>query len=160
MNTWEERPTEVANLLNPAFCGQLLRCAVQEHQRVSSRPLPYPLAFLVLPIVLHKATRERIRSNIRQPMHAWLQDNQEVRIGFAERAKELVPITNESLAFLLQLGVLSLDDQAGMRVRIRRNADGQAEGEVPDCYLKSTLVGRWFARSGSATIYTMWGVKP
>jgi len=161
MKTWEERPTEIANLLNPAFCGQVLRFAGQEYQKVCSRPLPYPLAFLVLPIVLHKTTRERISLRVRQPLHTWLQDNQDVRIGFGERTRELVPITRETIAFLLQLGIIALDDDAGISMRGRRAVIGQDDGEVNDCYRKAILIGRWFARSGStATIYTMWGVKP
>lgn len=34
-------------------------------------------------------------------MHIWSQNNQEVRICYAQRAKELVPFTKEALHFLI-----------------------------------------------------------
>lgn len=163
MKPWEARPVEVANLLNPAFCGEVLRHVVKKHNEIANRPFPYPLAFLVLPIVLHKRTREKIPTNSPKPLHVWLQEQQEVRVGFAKRAKQMVPITKESLAFLLQLKAVTVDQNAALtlhRVR-RRRVEGQDDGEIADCYQKAEILGRWFARAGSpANIYTMFGVCP
>ena len=163
MKSWENRPIEIANLLNPAFCGEVLRLAVGEYVKARQAAFPYSLAFLVLPIVLHRATRESIRKGERRQLHVWMQDNQEVRIRFAERASDLVPVTRESIAFLLQVNALNMDAQAGLRVVAQRRSRASTEprGEVADCYQKAINVGRWFARAGSpTTIYTIWGVKP
>ena len=53
MRRWEERPIEVANLLNPAFCGRLLYQSIVGHSEYESKDMPYVLFFLVLPLVLH-----------------------------------------------------------------------------------------------------------
>lgn len=163
MIRWEERPIEIANLLNPAFCGEVLRLCVRAYQQTISQSFPYPLTFLVLPIVLHRGTRESISPRQRQSLHVWLQDHQDLKIGFAERASELIPITREAIIFLLQVGAFVVDEQAGLINQAYKNIsiEGQDVGEIADCYRKAVLVGRWFARAGTvATIYAMWGVKP
>jgi ABC-three component (ABC-3C) system Middle Component 3 len=160
---WEDRPVEIAHLLNPAFCSEVLRRAIRLYNKNAARWFPYPLTFLVLPILLHHRTREAIAPNTREQLHVWLQAHQDVRIGFAERARQLVPHTIETLSFLLQVNAITVDATAGLTVvrRRQRHVDGQGEGEIADCYRKAEIVGRWFARAGSpANIYTMWGVKP
>jgi len=156
---WEERPREIAYLLNPAFCGEILRNAIKEYNSHSG-PFPYVLAYLILPIVLHKKTRERIHS--RSKMHTFLQKNPDLKIGFAERARQLVTVTNESLTFLMQLGYIELDD-ARLKATSKRtnkiNIDTYTE--IYDCFQKALIVGRWFARSeNTITVFTMWGVRP
>jgi hypothetical protein len=161
VNSWETRPTEIANLLNPAFCGELLRRSIRAHNTSIPRLIPYPLLFLVLPVVLHRETRESISATTREQMHVWLQSHQNTRIGFANRAKNLVPITREAISFLLQIGAIAVDDRAGVRLTryVARNVPVSAE--ITDCQKKAEILGRWFARAGApAAIYTMWGVKP
>lgn len=164
MKPWENRPIEVAHLLNPAFCGEVLRRAIgQYNETVAPRLFSYPLAFLVLPIVLHRRTRETISPTTREQLHVWLQAHQDVRVGFAERAKRMVPVTNETIAFLLQVGAITVDDMAGIALvrQRRRRSFEQTDDEIVDCYKKAGIIGRWFARAGSvANVYTMWGVKP
>lgn len=162
MESWEERPIEIAYLLNPAFCGEVLCRCIKAYNGFSNHLFPYALIFLVLPIVLHRKTRDSISLTTREQLHVWLHAHQEVRVGFAERAKQLVPITKETIAFLLQIGAVSIDNQAGIKVVSRRRRDiAMEEGEVTDCYNKAQIVGRWLARAGSpTTIYTMWGVRP
>ena len=163
MRPWEDRPIEIANLLNPAFCGEVLSRYIRKYEEVSEQSSPYALSFLVLPIVLHRRTRESISPSTREQMHVWLQSHQEVRVGFAERAKQMVPITKEAIAFLLQIGAVAVDEKGGIRPLTfkRRRVESQEGGEVGDCYKKAETVGRWFARGGTpTTIYTMWGVRP
>jgi hypothetical protein len=162
MKAWENRPIEEANLLNPAFCGELLRRAVRQYYLVSQSRFPYPLVFLVLPIVLHRLTREAISPNTQQ-LHVWLQNNQNLRVGFADRARSLIPITKEALNFLLQLEVVEINDSAALKLKQNPSPinNGQWDEEIRDCFRKAETVGRWFARAGSVSnIYTMWGVKP
>jgi len=161
MTPWEKRPIEIAHLLNPAFCGELLRRCIRAHNAVAESQFPFPLVFLPLPIVLHRKTRESISGNTREQMHVWLQSHQDARIGFAERAKELVPITREAVAFLFQIRAIAVDNRAGLRLNpydVRKIAFNE---EITDCFRKAEILGRWFARAGSpAVIYTMWGVRP
>ncbi len=86
-----------------------------------------------------------------------------MRVGFAERAKQMVPYTKEALNFLFQVNALATNNSAelGLVRGQQRRISEQDSGEISDCYRKAEIIGRWFARAGStANIYTMWGVKP
>ncbi|PEO46716.1 hypothetical protein CN563_13160 [Bacillus sp. AFS026049] len=167
MINWDYRPSEVANLLNPAFCGIILRDFIRAYKEESGDGVPYELLFLLLPIVLHSNSRINLPNSVRTHMHVWLQNVPEVRIGFSKRVKELVPFTKESISFLLQKGYLEIDEDGKVlpknkRYRIslsRMNRD--TNSYIQDYKNKSELVGKWFARTGSSsTIYTMWGIRP
>lgn len=106
MKSWNERTREVAHLLNPAFCGRLLYAAIKEYERKTQHAFPFPLVYLILPLVLHKQTRTQISS--RTQLLQWIQANQYLLIGFERRTKELVVITNEALELLLQSGVIQI----------------------------------------------------
>lgn len=161
MLAWEDRPIEVANLLNPAFCGEILRRCFYSYQKHTNGYFPYPLVFLVLPIVLHKRTREMIKSRTKDQFDAWIHKHQEVRIGFAERAKQLIPITNEGLIFLLNSDSLEVTNNAKLLVKNYSPKKIKEDSEVSNCFKKSEIVGKWFAKSGNpTTIYTMLGVRP
>jgi Family of unknown function (DUF6521) len=161
MIVWDRRPIEIASLLNPAFCGEVIRQCIESYQKTESQPFPFPLVYLILPIVLHKKTRETIVAQ--RQLHVWLQANENVKIGFADRTRELVPITKEAMIFLLQVGAIEVDEQAGLHVVSyqRRIPPSQPEGEISDCYRTAVVIGRWFARAANVpTIYALWGVRP
>jgi hypothetical protein len=94
---WEQRPFEVANLFNPAFCALVLRQTVQAYQKATHQGMDYSMLFLILPIVLHKATRELLPSGVVSKFHVWIQRHHHLRVGFADRMQNMVPITREAL---------------------------------------------------------------
>ena len=120
------------------------------------------MIYLILPLVLHKQTRINISS--RTQLLIWVQNHSKLLIDFPRRAKELVPITNEAIEFLLQTG------------KVRLNADGEldifptartlsktkyADSEVKECIVKAEHVAKWFASAGKIeTIYIVLGVRP
>ena len=162
LKRWEDRPTEIAYLLNPAFCGRILYHAIKAYAEQTSRPLPFPLIYLILPLVLHRKTRERIKSVTQ--MQIWIQRNPDVLVGYAERAKSLVAITNEAIEFLLQSGVLSLTNNAELQIVRLLSSQGINQftnDEIKESINKSTHVAKWFSRGGTVeTIYASWGVRP
>ena len=165
MKRWEERAIEVANLLNPAFCGRLLYESINGYRDHESREMPYALLFLVLPLVLHGPTRSHISGATRH-FQVWLNGHQEVKLGFAQRARSLVPYTREAVSFLCSARVVKVLDEAAAftiagTLRRRRGTTIQVSEETRDCLAKARIVGRWFARVNSvATVYAMCGVMP
>lgn len=162
MKNWENRATEIAYLLNPAFCGRIIYYAIKTYQQETKRSMPFPLVYLILPMVLHKKTRERIKS-ITQ-MQIWIQRNPEMLIGFADRAQSMVPITNEAVEFLMQSGIVTLTNNAELEIAQLFKALSTTKytnDEIKDCISKSSSVAKWFAKAGTVeTIYVSWGVRP
>jgi hypothetical protein len=166
MNTvWEERPTEVANLLNPAFTGAALRMAVSGYCGEASAGMPFELAFLVFPFALHESTRSRLPRAVSTLLHTWLQENRDVVVQFPERTRSLVPFTKEAILFTYQRDVLTVDDYGALHpgdAKLKKLASYKsASNEVKEALGRAEFVGRWFALSGSpVTILTLLGVRP
>lgn len=166
MLAWEERPFEVAHLLNPAFCVLLIHATLEEFikEKGDDDGMPYPLSFIMLPLVLHKGTREALPRTISKEMANWLADNPDVVIGFPSRARLLVPFVKESIIFGMQKKAVEVASNGSLvsgvaSISLPRSWPSNSEPTI--CYERSGFVGRWFARTGSeATIYKLWGVHP
>jgi hypothetical protein len=52
MKRWDQRPFEMRNLFNPAFCGLVLFRAMQGYEEEDPNGIPFSLSLLVLPSVL------------------------------------------------------------------------------------------------------------
>src|SRR5438067_1970578 len=99
MKVWTQRAKDEAFLLNPAFCCTVISTAVSNFVDTSTNGMPLPIAFMVLPILLHKPTRDRLPANTRTSMPAWLQENASARVLFYERLISLKPHTREAIQF-------------------------------------------------------------
>ena len=162
MNSWNERIHEVAYLLNPAFCGRLLYSTINTYCIKTQHGFPFPLVYLVLPLVLHKETREKINSQKR--LHVWTQQYPPLLLDFPRRASELIPITNEAIELLLQTGEIILTSNAEFEISITNNSmsgNKYADEEVKECLRKCEHIARWFAGAGKVeNTYIALGVRP
>ena len=166
MHLWSTRVVEEANLFNPAFCATLLAKTAEEYRKKTQRPLPFPLAFLVLPIVLHRATRSALPGSTVTSLLPWIQGNREQLVDFALRVRRLRDITREALLFGMQHETLTLTAEGNLTVGARRQSvtdkrTGLFTDEARECVERSGFVGRWFAAAGTTSnIYAAWGVAP
>ena len=162
MKNWNLRTHEVAFLLNPAFCGRVLCSTIKTYNEKAHRALPFPLIYLVLPLVLHKETRANINS--RTQLQLWVQRYPQLLIDFPKRARELVPITNESVEFLLQTGniILTPNGELEMSPTLKSLSKTKfVDDEISECLKKGEHVAKWFVAAGKAeTIYIELGVRP
>lgn len=162
MRKWDERPAEVAYLLNPAFCGRLLYNTIKTYNDDTKRAFPFSLIYLILPLLLHKHTRQCVNS--RTQLLVWVQRNEYLLIRFAERAKQLVPITNEAVRILLQSGYVWFNTYGELEFSHNKKAISKtrfADDEIKECINKSEQIAKWFAKAGKAeTVYIALGVKP
>lgn len=165
MSVWIERPREEAHLLNPAFCCLGITAAVVGYKDITSRGLPLALAHIVLPIILHKPTRDLLPRNRRTSLPLWIQDNALVRVLFYERLLSLKPFTNEAIIFGCRKGWFNLGENASLMTDRREStlrSAYQALGDEPkDCAIKAVFIGKWLASAGSpATVMALWGIQP
>ena len=165
MISWSERSREERALLNPGFCATLLWQAARGYADVGTGALSFEEAFLVLPFVLHRETREALPRNRRTSLAVWLNENPLVRGRIANRARFLVPFTKEGMSFGGVHGLLRIDhgqlhaDETWRR-SVERSLKISSE-EVRECAKKAEFVGRWFAQAGSTrTVFVLMGVRP
>lgn len=96
MQLWSKRVVEEANLFNPAFCAVLLAKSAEEFMKKTRQPFPFAFAFLVLPVVLHRGTREALPSSTVTSLLPWVQEHREQLVDFAGRVRSLRAITREA----------------------------------------------------------------
>lgn len=160
--SWEQRPPEIAFLLNAAFCAVVLRTATRAYVAEIKRGLPLPLAYVLLPLVLHKTTRDALPPSTRTRMLTWLATSPAARLGVPDRVRRVAPYVREALIFAVQHEVLSLDESARLWPATRRLRPyvPNAGSDAASCLSRAELLGRWFARSGDpATVLAAWGLQ-
>ena len=165
MKAWAERPIEEANLLNPAFCCVALTSSVAGYSGVDGAGLPYPISFMVLPIVLHKVTRESLPRDTRTSLAVWVQRNPSAKLQYADRVAALKRHTREAILFGLQHDWLVLAQDGRVRTLLSGSHTDSLlrglDGEARDCVRGARLVGKWFASAGSPqTVMALWGIRP
>ena len=162
MKLWNERPREIRNLFNPAFCGLVLARGVEGFTEQVSRPMPFSLTLLILPLCLHKRTREQIKRANRAYFTTILQEHPEIRVDLARRARGLVPYTMEAFGYLMSCGVIDVDESGCVAIRsntVRRTIAGSQDSK--DCQTVARSLGRKLALiNDRATIYTTLGIRP
>lgn len=162
MKSWTERPFEIRNLFNPAFCGVVLFRALAGYEEEDEAGMPFSLALLVLPLCLHKDTRVVLSDNARGYFLKAIEKNPCVLVGFAKRARHLLPFALEALGFLMERGCFLITEDGRLQTvdqKVRKKVTGTDESIA--CQRVARFLGREFARVGDrGTIYTSLGVRP
>jgi hypothetical protein len=161
---WDQRAREEAANLNPAFCGELLSRSVGEYRRVREHPMPFPLAFLILPIALHPKTRSLLPGNSSASFVTWIAERRAFLTDVPERVVRLIPITREAILFSIQHSLIAFDEGSLTPGKKRLNARTRpalSTDDSDDIRRTSALLGRWFASQGAASsILYGFGVTP
>lgn len=159
MKPWSDRSPEVANLLNPAFCSLLIEEAIRGHVSATNNGLSWPLAFLILPMTLHRNTRENIPTSARSKLHVWTSANPEVRIGLLERVQRLYPYTKEGILFGVLHSALRIQDDGRLGLTGKRkklHTPFEQQSEPYECVQKARTLGKLLGAAGSdSTTYAI-----
>ncbi|MFD6770944.1 three component ABC system middle component [Micromonospora chalcea] len=160
MTAWTDRPPIVAAMLNPALIAVILATAADGYRKESDRALPWPLAFIIVPLVLHRGTRQALPTSTRTHLATWTSRNPLLRTGFPPRAQSLVEPVREGVRFGLAQGVLTIEGDA-LQGRTRRPKGFQMPDELTDILRRASFVGRWLAKiDNTATVFAVLGVTP
>jgi hypothetical protein len=158
---WENRPEITAHLVNPAFCSEIIRICAAAYKEESSNNFPFALSVLVLPLILHRRIRERLPKNKSNTIHAWINENQDLRIGLAENIKSYIPFTRETVMFAISHNSISIDENGNIDVRPRQGKLKSDDEEISSCIKKAKVIGKVLSKSGNTlTIYSILGIKP
>jgi len=159
------RSKEEANLLNPAFCCNCLTAALFGYSDVANCDMPFPLTFMVLPIILHKSTRQILPPTTRTSMAAWLSENPTAKVLFYERLMSLRPFTKEAIHFGMKADWIRPVSgglvHSSLSEREVNRISNSLTDEVRECFTRSKFLGKWFASVGhTSTLMAFWGIRP
>ncbi|WP_080636783.1 three component ABC system middle component [Sinorhizobium meliloti] len=161
---WRDRPSEEAALLNPAFCGELIARAVKDYERIRASAFPLPLAFVVLPLLLHPPTLAVLPGRANTTFATWSAENEAVIAELPDRTLRLRPISREALLFLAQHKALVVGAEGlrtGQKPMKLSAQTPTSTPDVDDIRRAAALLGRWFANQGAPVqILQTMGVTP
>lgn len=164
MKRWDQRPFEIRNLFNPAFCGLVLFRALQGYEEADPRGMPFSLSLIVLALCLHRDSREVIAGSPRSYLLKTVEKNQQIMVGFADRVTQLLPYAFEGFGLLMERGCIAVTDDGRIQSvpkKIRKAVNGTGTAETVACQKVARIVGIEFARiADRATVYTTFGIRP
>jgi hypothetical protein len=164
MKEWADRSPEIAALLNPAFCGYLISVGLAEYTKNINEGAPYAFPFVMLPLVLHKPSRTLLPRSTRTAFSAWITNANTAiaKIGYAERAKNVVPYVREALVFAIQNGRVQINKAGQLRtLKPTPKSFPNATQEIDECVRAAMLCGKWFSKVGDfKTAMALLGVRP
>jgi len=136
--------------------------ALAGYEEEDDRGMPFSLSLLVLPLSLHKDSREVIASSPRRYLLKTAEKNQQIMVGFADRVTQMLPYALEGLGLLMERGCIAVADDGRFNIvpkQVRKTVDGTAETIA--CQKVARVVGKEFARiADRATVYTTFGIRP
>ncbi|MEV7507182.1 three component ABC system middle component [Streptomyces sp. NPDC091201] len=152
--------SEVQALFNPAFGAFLLATAVNTATKKAKLALPWPSAFLILPLVLPTDTRDSLPGKSTVTLSAWAHEHPHLQAAFAERAAALTAYTRTSLRTAVRHQAVDVTP-GGLVCPGRPKPPSAAPGEeVAACARAAALVGRWLAVTDPPRAFTALGVRP
>lgn len=160
---WIDRNTIVANLFNPAFCGEIIRVVAMEYNKYNKNKFPFAFSFIVLPILLHKETREKLPRTTRTYFFVWVENNDNLFFDFSKRAKNLVSITKEAISFSMAYKKINLNEKGEIETDMTRVKiyNGDEYNEYNDILKKAQLLGKWLSfTSDVKSIYSFLRITP
>lgn len=162
MKRWDQRPIEIRNLFNPAFCGLVLFRALHGYEEEDTRGMPFSLTLLILPLCLHKDSREVFGSNPRSYLLKTVEKNQQMMVGLADRVTQMMPFAFEAFGLLMEKKCIIVTEDGRIKTvpkMVRKTVDGTAESVA--CQKVARIIGKEFARiADRATVYTTFGIRP
>lgn len=161
LSPWQERSQPVSDVLNPAIVAVCVAWCARRFENESGEPMPWELAFLVVPLVLHGSTRSAYPRSASTHFAKWVNDNAEALARFSANAPSFAPYVREGLRYGIRSGTLVLTENASLSATISDHTRLETGTELRQIATTAALTGAWFARAGTVeNVFTQLGVSP
>ncbi|MEK7801912.1 MAG: three component ABC system middle component [Pseudomonadota bacterium] len=166
LEKWQDRPIEEANLFNPAFVCALVHEFLKDYVKAQAGGAPITVVVIAMTATLHRASRERLPNRTVTPLYAWIQDNEDLLIGFASRAKNIVPYVKEGILFGMATETVAVGKGLNLlpgakKATFPKPFIDKTTAEMRSIIDRAKFMGRWLSNSGSEiSVAAAWGVKP
>lgn len=147
-------------MFNPGLTAATVAVTANQYGEITGMPMPWSLAFLAVPLVLHKPTRDALPRTSRTGLAKWVADQPVLTANFPARAKHLSPFVREGVRFGLQQEILELVGGDRLQAQLPRRKPEQF-GDIAAIIRAAGMVGRVFGKVGSTfTVYATLRVQP
>lgn len=166
LQRWTRRPQEEANLFNPPFLCALIYELIKPYSKERKSGATVFLIAIAMTLCLQRTSRERLPYSTVTAFFSWVQDNEDLLIGFAQSSKNLAPYIKEAVLFGFATHTLQIG--TGAAIELGRNKATFSKAmlenttvETKEIIERTRFMGRWLAKSGSEiSIAAALGVMP
>jgi hypothetical protein len=147
-------------MLNPALVAAVLVAAASEYRRVGRGAMPWELAFIIVPLCLHRQSRDELPGRTNAHLPHWVAEHPLLQAGLARRAVDLRWFVLEGLRFAIAHGYLELED--GLLVGNWTAKVAPADvGDIRSIVKSAAFVGRWLTKTDkTSTVFALFGLAP
>ena len=155
---------ETLRLLNPAFLATVIGHAAVGYSEHRDQGLPFALAFIVPPLVLHKDTRVVLPKMITSKLPDWAHKNSAELAFLPDHARELQAAVRSAIVIGAHFDIIAFDDDARICPASEFNPKSAQKSlkqsdEIEEIMKKSHFVGRWLSVSGNQpTVLSILGI--
>jgi hypothetical protein len=132
------------------------------YEEEDARGMPFSLSLLVLPLCLHKDSREVVAGSSRSYLLKITEKNPQIQVGFTDRVTSMLPYAFEGFGLLMERGCISVTIDGRLQTvpdKVRKTVTGT--DETKSCQRVARIVGKEFARiADRVTVYTTFGIRP
>lgn len=146
MNTWNNRPFDVANLYNPAYLGRIMTAYVESYSKTTGRGLPLEILYVTLPLIFVKSYRDRLPLRSNALFHKWLMENNDIKFNYFSSVKQLLPYIKEALIFLVQRKIILLEGNELCLINSIKQKLKTDTLEVQSTLKKAVFMGKWISK--------------
>jgi hypothetical protein len=148
-------------VLNPALTAATVTWAAARYRSTAKAAMPWELSFIVVPLVLHRRTRDQLPKSSSTHLPAWIGRNQTTLAGFADRATDFAPFVREGIRFGLRAQLFTFVDGADLHGTVKQSMSPPKDTELRTILSAAATVGGILAKAGTSTnVYAQFGVTP
>lgn len=149
-------------LFNDAYIAVLIALAARSYsERANGRPMPWMLAFIVVPLVAHRAVREQLPGTTRARLTNWIASQPLLHAGFPALAQAMTPYVRRGFRYGLRSGTIEIDDGGVRSTLSTRRFSALASTDAQEAGKQANFLGRWFAVIEDVpSIFRQLGVSP
>lgn len=152
-------------LFNPAYTGFILYSSMTEFVGIKPDGMHCALAFVTVPLAMNQLISSKLPTTYKTPIASWLASNEGLLSDFAEQAESYNPIVRSAISFLLERGLLSIDDSGcfllGENELVKNPALFSKSSDMSGALRASRFLGKWFSHAPSTeTIFAQLGIRP
>lgn len=155
---------ETLRLLNPAFLATVIGHAADGYVEHRDQGLPFAMAFIIPPLVLHKDTRVVLPKMITSKLPDWALKNSAELAFLPDHTRELQAAVRSAIVIGVHFDIIKFDEKARMRAGSQLNPKSAQKElkqsvEIEEIMKKSHFLGRWLSVSGNQpTVFSILGV--
>lgn len=154
---------DTRSFFNPGFIALNIYALALGYTKNEGAGIPIPLVYVGIPLCLHTNTRSVLPATASKRFHLWVQENQQILIGFGDRAAAMKQRVDLGIMFGCSASLIELTD-AGKIISLKKPKGFSSkllDGDPTDCFIASKRLGQMFSRiPKTALVYYMLGVRP